>query len=76
MKITVTIDEKTIKELIAKYVSEQLGDAVPADVRLLVKSTQNYRSTWETCAVLVTNDDESPAFKEASKIEIKAEVKN
>lgn len=77
MKITVTIDEQTIKKLIADYVAEQLGKAAVSDVRLLVKSKQNYRSTWEPCAMLVTNDEGRAEFKEAGGgTEIKAEVQS
>lgn len=80
MKITVTIDEATIKRLIAEHVAEQLGKAVASNVRLLVKSKQNYRSLWEPAAVLVTNDEGCSEFKEAFRAdpetEIKAEVES
>lgn len=75
MKVTITIDEKTIKKLIADYVASQLGDASVSDVRLLVKSKQNYRSTWEPCAMLVTNDEGRAEFQQATTTtEIKAEA--
>jgi len=77
VKVTITIDEATIKDLIRQHVQEQLGKAAPTSVNLLVKSKQNYRATWENAAIIVTNDDDLDALQEArpdSEAEIKAEV--
>jgi hypothetical protein len=49
MKINIEIDEQTIKQLILDYIQDKLGNIpiASADVSIMVKSKQNYKSTWE-----------------------------
>jgi hypothetical protein len=72
MKITITIDQKTLCDLVKRYINDQLGTVAIGEVRLLVKSNQNYKSEWEPAAVLVTNDQESAEWKQAEKTTLKA----
>jgi hypothetical protein len=57
MKIKVEIDQKKIKELIAEYVNSKLGELTveAGNISILVKSKQNFRSTWEECDIIATN---------------------
>lgn len=52
MKIDIEIDEKKLRELVYRYLQDQLGsvDLDPKDVDIEVKSKQNYRSEWESAA--------------------------
>lgn len=52
MKIAIEIDEKVIRDLVFKHIAEKLGDVDlnPADVKIEVKSTQNWKAEWETAA--------------------------
>lgn len=71
--VTITYTEREIKQLIANDANQRLGSlAVSSDsIHLLVKSSQNYKSTWESAGTLATND---PA--ELAKVpELKAELK-
>ena len=67
MKLKIEIDEDKIKELIVNYIEKMLGDLTidPKDVHLLVKSKQNYKTTWEDAGVLVTStpEDKVPQIK-------------
>jgi hypothetical protein len=51
MKLTITIDEKELRALVMAHLRYQLGEAGAAltekDVRIEVKSAQNYKSEWE-----------------------------
>ena len=48
-KVDIEIDEKTLKGLVLDYVTTLIGsDFCEDDVRIQVKSRQNYRSEWET----------------------------
>jgi hypothetical protein len=50
MKIDICIDENTLKNLIMNHIKSSLGD-IPFNIKNLkieVKSKQNYRSEWET----------------------------
>lgn len=46
------IDEQTIKRILVSYIQSKLGDVKvdENDVKIEVKSKQNYRSEWETSA--------------------------
>lgn len=51
--IHISIDEKALKKLIIDHIQELAGDRIyvkPEDVRIEVKSKQNYKSEWETAA--------------------------
>jgi sulfur carrier protein ThiS len=50
MKIDITIDEKTMRALVARHLADVLGEIRfrPEDVVIEVKSKQNYRAEWET----------------------------
>lgn len=76
MKLKLTIDQKTIEQLILKYVRENVGIAAVTDIHLIVKSKQNYRSEWESCSVLVTNEQGDFGFTATGHSEIAAEVSN
>lgn len=52
MKVSVEIDEEKVRELVFDYLRDQLVN-IPLkldDVKLEVKSKQNYRSEWEAAA--------------------------
>lgn len=52
MKVSVEIDEEKVRELVFDYLRDQLEN-IPLkldDVKLEVKSKQNYRSEWEAAA--------------------------
>jgi hypothetical protein len=79
VKIKIEIDETLIRELIANHVREQLGSLTLSadDVKLYVKSKQNYRSTWEECSIIVTNEPSGSLELDLKRDrpEVKAEVK-
>lgn len=49
MKIEIEIDEKRLRELVLDEIHDKLGSIAftPDDVKIEVKSKQNYRSEWE-----------------------------
>lgn len=50
IRIRIEIDEKTLTTLVHEYLVKQLGvDILPDvyDIKIEVKSKQNYRSEWE-----------------------------
>lgn len=49
MKLTIEIDEDTIRRVMANYVNNEFGtDFTPANLPVLVKSVNNYRQQeWE-----------------------------
>jgi len=72
--VTITYTEREIKQLIANDANQKLGSlSFNSDsIHLLVKSTQNYKSTWESAGVLATNDEAELATKVP---QLKAELK-
>jgi hypothetical protein len=52
MRIRIEIDEKTMRDLINGYLKSVLGNVSFSenDVKILVKSKQNYKSEWESAA--------------------------
>lgn len=52
MKVSIEIDEAAVRALIFKHVQEMLvgAELVPEDVKIEVKSKQNYQSEWEPAA--------------------------
>lgn len=52
MQVSVSLDEKEIRRAIADYVEKQTRVSIqPGDVKVEVKSKQNYRSEWEVAAI-------------------------
>lgn len=49
MKIRIEINEATLRQLVAEYLDEKLGDLSPKpeNISIRVKSKQNYKSEWE-----------------------------
>lgn len=49
MTIRIEIDENRLKELVYADLREKLGSVSfsPADIKIEVRSKQNYRSEWE-----------------------------
>lgn len=48
MKVDIEIDEPTVRRVLRTYLNEVLGlEAKDEDIRIMVKSKQNYRSEWE-----------------------------
>lgn len=48
MTIKIDISEQDIKNILAKYISEQIGNPVDATkICIEVKSKQNFKSEWE-----------------------------
>lgn len=49
MKIRIELGAEVLKELVQKHLNQMLGDLSPEthDVRIEVKSKQNYKSEWE-----------------------------
>lgn len=56
MKIDIEISEETLKVLVIQYIQKQLGEVefTKDDVKILVKSKQNYKSEWEQAAYKAT----------------------
>ncbi len=69
--ITIELDEKTIRQVLADYINEKLGSlrVDPTSVKLLVKSKQNYRSEWEEAGAVYTN--KTAAYIPELKVEAK-----
>lgn len=71
MRLNIEITEEEIKELIANHINCQLGDSKisTANVYLLVKSKQNYRSEWESAGAIATSNPEDyiPSLKVVAK---------
>lgn len=59
-KIQIEINESKLKELAHDYLCNQLGEAGAAfgskDIKILVKSKQNYKSEWEEAAFKASID--------------------
>lgn len=49
-KLEIEIDENTLKKLVLDYLQDKLGEVSLSaqDVQIEVKSTQNFKSEWET----------------------------
>lgn len=62
MKIHIEISEKELRQLVFNHVCEILGDVTikEEDVKIQVKSKQNYKSEWESAAFRAVVDRESP----------------
>lgn len=55
--IYIELDEKTLRQLVATYIAEKLGDSFVLDdnaIQIEVKSRQNYKSEWEEAAFRAT----------------------
>lgn len=51
--IYIELDEKTLRQLVATYIADKLGDSFVLDdnaIQIEVKSRQNYKSEWEEAA--------------------------
>jgi hypothetical protein len=49
--VNCTLSETEIREAIRDYIAKSTGVSIfPADVRIQVKSKQNYKSEWEEAA--------------------------
>lgn len=61
MQIRIKIEEADLKGLVAQLISEKTGAIVdPENVKIEVKSKQNYRSKWEESnfrAVYLSTED-------------------
>lgn len=52
MRMLVELSESDVKKLIVNAISATVGYQVPpGDVRILVKSKQNYKSEWEAADI-------------------------
>ena len=48
-KIEIEIDEETLRRLVMNFLSTMVGESLKeSDINIEVKSTQNYKSEWET----------------------------
>lgn len=49
MKVHIEVSEKTVKQLVVDYIARVCGNGPPKaeDVRIEVKSKQNYFAEWE-----------------------------
>lgn len=58
--ITVELTEKEIKDVLISHINNKLGDfaIAPNDIKILVKSKQNYKSEWEEAGVVATSRTE------------------
>lgn len=46
--LKIEIDEKKLRELVSQYIEERTGNSIDeANIQILVKSKQNYKSEWE-----------------------------
>lgn len=52
MHIQIEIDETSLRELVLKYLEQKLGgiELDQDDVKIEVRSKQNYRAEWESAA--------------------------
>jgi hypothetical protein len=48
--VNLEVTEKELRELVLTYIRNQLGDLPVSadDVKIMVKTRQNYRAEWET----------------------------
>lgn len=56
MKLEIEINEEDLKALILDYIFKEVGNIEVAlsDIKIEVKSKQNYNSEWETAAFRAT----------------------
>lgn len=56
MKILIEINESTLKSLVLEHVSDVLGEVnfSESDIKIEVKSKQNYKSEWEMASYRAT----------------------
>lgn len=61
MKIRIELDEQVVKDLIIEYMKEQLGEIHldEDEIRIEVKSKQNYKSEWEQANFRAVYDKQS-----------------
>lgn len=60
-RIRIEVDERTLKRLVIRYLSEQVGaDLSEKDVFIETKSTQNYKSEWESALFRARVEKEVP----------------
>ena len=54
--ISIEVNETVLKKLVYAYLADKLGniDLKPTDVKIEVKSKQNYRAEWETASFKAT----------------------
>ena len=55
-KILITIDEKKLRELVVSHLCEKMGEVYfdPKDIKIEVKSAQNYKAEWENAEFRAT----------------------
>ena len=55
-RISIEIKESVLQELVIASLKDKLGDVslTPEDVKVEVKSKQNYKSEWETASFRAT----------------------
>jgi hypothetical protein len=59
MKLTVTITREELKKIVVDKIKERFnGDIDPIHVQIETKSTQNYKSEWETADFRATYQGE------------------
>lgn len=60
-RIRIEVDERTLKRLVIRYLSEQVGaNLSETDVFIETKSTQNYKSEWESALFRARVEKEVP----------------
>ncbi len=51
MNVTIEVDEATVRGLVRRHVNDLMGcEVADSEIRIEVKSKQNYKSEWETAA--------------------------
>lgn len=57
MKVAIKLDENDIREILASYINRTYSTAIlPKDLKIEVKSKQNYRSVWEQADIRLEQD--------------------
>lgn len=75
MKVTLSISEKEIIEIIKNNIKEKTTGLDIGEVRLYVMSKNNYRQkTWEPANIIIQNYNPELLGKSEENTEIRAEV--
>jgi len=62
MNISITLTEIELKKIVFEHLCERMGklSLCPEDVKIEVKSKQNYKAEWESAAFRATINKSTP----------------
>lgn len=75
MKVTLSLTQEEIVEILREYISKKTEDLQVGEVRLYVMSKSNFRQkTWEPAALIVKNEPPTNIQEVQEGTEIRGEI--